>query len=135
MLPLMMTSLAISYTCLLTLCSLAPVLPFKCKSGTSLGKVQTPRNELICYGALIEKCSVVYTNNGGKKIWLFSCASSSGKCGDKVRDADVEMNYCCCEKEHCNDAAFAERCSSAGNVATASVAITVLLFGLAKTLC
>ena len=87
------------------------VSPFLCQSGTSLGKVMAPDNELNCIGALIERCSVVYTNNNGNEIWVHGCASSSNKCGTVVRDGQQYQNYCCCEEENCNDAAFAERCS------------------------
>ena len=102
------------------------VSPFLCQSGTSLGKVMAPDNELNCIGALIERCSVVYTNNNGNEIWVHGCASSSNKCGTVVRDGQQYQNYCCCEKENCNDAAFAERCSSGVKSAVANVAMVVL---------
>lgn len=100
------------YTCLAIFCFINIVNSFICRSGTSLGKVSPPESTLDCVGALIEKCSVVYTNNAGNEIWMFSCASSSNKCGDRIKDVNTETINCCCDKEQCNDAAFAERCSS-----------------------
>ena len=120
-----------SYTCFFCLCLLDIVDSFMCRSGTSLGKVNPPDSTLNCVGALIEKCSVVYTNNAGNEIWMFSCAASSSKCGDKVIEKDTEMRYCCCEKEKCNDAEFAERCSP-GLQTVANGSLILLLVFLIK---
>ena len=122
-----------SYTWFILLCLLNIVETFFCKSGTSLGKVNPPDSTLICIGALIQKCSVVYTKTGGNEIWMFSCASSSSKCGDKLDEIGTEMKYCCCEKENCNDVEFAKRCSS-GIQNIANSCLLIILVVLIKIL-
>lgn len=121
------------YTYLALLCIFHIADTFMCRSGTSLGKVSPPDSSLNCVGALIEKCSVVYTNTGGNEIWMFSCASSSNKCGEHIKDTNTETINCCCDKEQCNDDKFAEKCSAGfqtvGNfflVAVSFIVITLL---------
>ena len=116
---------------ILSVILISPATPFLCQSGTALGKVLQPDNELNCIGALIERCSVVYTNNNGNEIWVHGCASSSNKCGTVVREGLQYQNYCCCETENCNDANFAEKCSvgvrSAVNVVVIVVVVVVAI--------
>ena len=131
----MVTARGNSYTWFIILCLLNIVDTFFCKSGISLGKVSPQGGKLKCLGSLIEKCSVTYTKKtNGNEIWMFSCAVSSSKCrGKRILRNDIEMKYCCCEKENCNDVEFAKRCSS-GIQNIANSCLLIILVVLIKIL-